>query len=975
MALGNSKDTKVATGSDGPSALALLRWETDGGAAPQPDGADEGDDDTRAGDGAVILDFGAEENARLLDAEWLKRKLGVEDGTVAERVVVRHALIEVRAGETLDLSRLTFGRGLHVTDSVFKGDVDFSSCTFEGGLDLSGTFFEGRARFRGARVEGDFRMPLAGFAAPAGFEDLYVREVLDAEGADFAAACFDRAEVRKSARFCCALLEDGRAVRTRFRGEVTFNDARLGGPLYFAGAHFGGKAYFDRARVDSSVFFNCDLLSTQLDPAQPRHEVRRAPRRRVRAEKRACIPTEFEETASFIGAHVNGSASFSGARFGREGAPAPAAADESAPRADFRRVQIEGTALFDPFVHKDSGTFRRVSFHYDANFWNASIKGAARFDAAHFGGRADFEHVQVGRRAYFDAAGPAQKPVSARFCAGVNFIDADIEGTVSFEGACFEGDADFERLTTGGSLYFRSYVPDAPEADGPADGAGGGGVIVPVRFERSVRFHGCQTRSNVEFGGAQFVAAPPTKNGAAEKDEANFARMVVGGSFSLRPRSGTDAAARFEKKAVFTGVEIKGRAWFSGASFVAPADFTGMHVHGNAHFDHWQSPEGGEARGEGAAAAEAGERQRRTGSAAFHDVADFNSATFDNRVSFEGVVFERKADFTGVRGAGEVNFEGAKFKSDAVFREARFSSLRFDRRRRRRSGLLLIVAAWLWALRRGRASYTKYRRQRADARAQTRQFRGAVDLRGCVYDRIEVKLRSLLRRVKAAENEDLHKYDRQPYTQMSKALRAVGDDRRAEFVYVKQRIRELVLTWNRLLRDLRSLLLWRAFRDLANLLLDLLLWAVAQFGVQPERLLVISFVVVAVGARVFSFKDAVQYREPDPAQPPTATIVTRDREPWTLAVNAREKNTTTLGWHDSLRLSVSQFLPVVDIPSGSKWKPAERGDFCFLPCGLNVPRVPFDVYGSLHRLLGAILVPLLLAAVAASLYRRFKTEM
>jgi hypothetical protein len=174
-------------------------------------------------------------------------------------------------------------------------------------------------------------------------------------------------------------------------------------------------------------------------------------------------------------------------------------------------------------------------------------------------------------------------------------------------------------------------------------------------------------------------------------------------------------------------------------------------------------------------------------------------------------------------------------------------------------------------------------------------------------------------------------------------------------------------------KDLRGWLLWRSCRDVANLSLDGFLWAVAKYGVQPERLLFISVAVIAIGARVFSFNGAVQYKEPNPEDPPTATIqVTSEAKPWKFEVDKRDEQPLNLEWPDSLRFSVSQFLPIVDIPSGSKWKPSQRDGFWFLSPGLLIP---YDVYGSAHRLLGAILVPLLLAAVAAALYRRFKSDM
>ncbi len=987
MAPKNSDDAIVEAGSKGdangpadantPAALSILRWETEGGAVPHAGGAHVGDARAHKENGLDSLDFtdrGADDKGRVIKGEWLKRKLGVRDGEVSGPVVIRHAIIEIGAGETLDLSQLTFKRGLSITESVFKGDVEFSFCVFERGVDLTGSVFEGEADFRAARVEGDFRIPLASFREPARFDDMCVGQILSAEGADFAEASFDRIEARKGALFCCALLDGGRAVRTQFR-EVTFNDAHFLGPTYFNGAHFHGKAYFDRVSIDSSAFFNCDLLSREADSSQPRHKVHRLSKREVGGEKREYVPTEFEDAASFIGAKIQSSVSFSGARFGRANPPGTGGASQPAPKADFRRVQIEGTALFDPFQYKERGIFERVRFFYDANFWNASIKGAAKFEAVYFGGEANFEHLQVGRRAYFCAAGHDASPISPEFRGDVTFLDADVKGTISFEGAQFGGHATFERLTTGGSLHFRVYEPNPP-----AFGLDSQRVCIPVRFARSVRFLTCRTRSNLQFDGAQFPAdeTPKDAEGAFVKDEANFSRMVVGGNLYLRPWRAASEVVHFGKEAVFAGVEVKGRAEFSGTRFGAATDFTGMQVTGNAYFDcKLYRDEDDEPQDEGNGGASGGTTRepKKITPVKFAGPAEFNGATFHNQVSFEGAEFGGEADFTGVTSVGAVSFKETKFNFDVVFRETRFSSLWFDRKGPHRKGLIISAPTRLWALR-SKESNDKYKRERDEAREQTRQFRGTVDLRGCVYDRIEVKLRSLLEQLKGSAADDPQRYDRQPYTQMSKTLRAVGDDRRAEFVYVKQRIRELVVTWNRLLRDLRNLLLWRAFRDLANLLLDLFLWAVAQFGVQPERLLVISFAVIAVGARVFSFNGAVQHREPNPDAPPTtATIrVTRDDAPWTLTVDKPDGKPVNLPWSDSLRFSVSQFLPIVDIPSGSRWKPSQNNKYWFWFVSRDV-HIPYDVYGSAHRLLGAVLVPLLLAAVAASLYRRFKTEM
>jgi hypothetical protein len=257
------------------------------------------------------------------------------------------------------------------------------------------------------------------------------------------------------------------------------------------------------------------------------------------------------------------------------------------------------------------------------------------------------------------------------------------------------------------------------------------------------------------------------------------------------------------------------------------------------------------------------------------------------------------------------------------------------------------------------------------------QFSRGVDLRGATYDRIDVKLTNLLAAMKRVPPEDdradsTKAFDRHSYTQMSKALRAAGDDRRAEFVYVRQRRRELRNTWDRFVVDCKNVRPLRAARGFVNMLVDLVIWGVARYGVQPERLLILSIALIALGARIYSFEGAVVKKEPDPEAAQTATIkvseIKPEAEPWTLTVDRQARKPENLDWYDSAKFSFSQFLPIVDVPSGSQWRPARDRRFWALSPGWLIP---YDVYGTLHRVLGAILVPLLLAALAAALYRRF----
>jgi hypothetical protein len=309
----------------------------------------------------------------------------------------------------------------------------------------------------------------------------------------------------------------------------------------------------------------------------------------------------------------------------------------------------------------------------------------------------------------------------------------------------------------------------------------------------------------------------------------------------------------------------------------------------------------------------------------------------------------------------------------AIFREARFTSLVFDRAPSKEIGwgkYLYNFLRYLFSPR-WREAYSRLRWQRAYLRSRgiskrpERQFGGQVDLIGCTYDRIEVELKDLRKCMWQESLGHNQEYNRQPYTQLSKTLLANGYDRRAEYIYVEQRLRERDATWKRLKRDVKNGLVWRSLRGSANLLLDLFLWAVAKYGVQIERLVFISIAIILIGSGIFCIDGAVQPRaevkatiKRDAAQ--TATAQNTAEPPLIFETDKLSEEEKNLEWPEALAVSISQFLPVVDIPSGSKWKPSQQS--------------VFGIYGSVHRVCGAILVPLLLAALAATLYRRFKSN-
>ena len=578
------------------------------------------------------------EGRRPLDAAWLAQHLLGGGSVVNGPVEINHAVIE---GE-LDLSNATFNCPFSITDSEFRGEVKFAFSKFERGLNLRGSKFGAGADFRAAHSAGDFGLSLAEFEGPASFEDIHVGEVFCAEGARFGkGADFTRAHFAKSTHFCCALFEGGRARRTEFRGEARFDDARTCGPAYFNGAHFDGRAAFDRARFESSAFFNCDALTTAADSSQPRHERYAAPAGAPDAALDADVTTVFAGDACFVGVRVASSVTFAGAQFEGE--------------ADFRRVGIEGTALFNPFVPADGRTPTPVRFRRKADFWNADIKGAARFEAARFEGRVRFQHACIGRDAVFSAyeVRCTDQIISTFFGEAANFRGVQVKGSVKFDGAVFDADADFDRLRAEGGVLFRAYS-HTKNSELPPERAHES-ILVSACFRGRARFAGAKIGSNLEFDGVEFAG------------EANFERVEVGGDVYFRPFEVGAPPARFGSRAIFIGACVEGNVEFSGARFAGNADFTGLQVRGSAYFDtqhHYDEHDG----------RHYSDAARRIGPVVFGGRTQFSGAHLQSEADFRGTVFRKAADFNGLVVEGKLTFEQSRFGGGLLCGGARFQS-------------------------------------------------------------------------------------------------------------------------------------------------------------------------------------------------------------------------------------------------------------------------------------------------------------
>lgn len=985
---------------------------------------------------AVNHGFDSQSGSRNVTTEWLMEQLLDDEGVADIPITLRNAVVVgTDKVPKLDLSGTVFKGRVSITESVFECEVNFSFAVFEQSVDFTGSRFTKGIDMRAARAKCDLWLTRARFDQYACFDDLYVGEAFRAEGADFREVDFNRLRLAKNALFCGALVAAGesgyRLLRTRFRDRADFTDAHVEGSAYFRGAWFAGRAIFDRVHIDGSAFFNCDLYSGREDgeDAQSdnlqfrRRPAEQAPADAGRGRRLRLRVILFGGKVSFVGARFGGSVSFAGAQFRDV--------------ADFRRVRIEGTAIFEHFASSAGGrpVFIPVCFAGEARFWMLSVGGAAQFHAVHFHGNADFEHAQIGGRAYFDAVSYGGGVVSPRFDKEVKFMGAHVKGTCVFVGAIFNADAVFQHFHTDMSVLARTaeYRKEkdvaaqlaaklaAQAAAGTAPGRNWEDALKEVTREQAretaarygtpgalrrirettpaVIFHGkadflaVRIRGNAEFDGAHFVGY------------ANFERAQVGGALHFRPEQADTEPVCFHGPVNFQGAAVKGNAQFSGTKFRDRAEFKAMLFEGGAYFDrrlHYE--DGRPADGDDMRPSP----QIISGGVRFHGPVHFSGARFKNQANFAGALFDRAAHFTNTVVEGTALFQGAVFEGATSFRGAHFNIVRF-----RESSAAASAAntaspaaasaagaappaaaadkwfrAWVGRQRVRLAAALAVRAERSAVPLRTSfGTRACLDLRGFTYQQIEVKFEDIMRGMDGSNRAI--PFERQPYVQLEKTYRAGGDEYRAGDVYHRLRWREHREGWRKSRRNG-----WRLIHDIVakseekksfpsiirrgareagrviGLLFDLVfLGGLARYGIRPFRLNLISIAILCAGTYFFSQPGAVALKSPAPTereavpQQPTPTP-----EP-------------DLSRSQAFGVSLNQFIPIIEVPSGGRWRPSEklmRVPFTDAQCnpatgtdgGCRFNHLSYAFYGTIHRLSGFILVPLGLAALTGLLHRR-----
>ena len=526
---------------------------------------------------------------------------------------------------------------------------------------------------------------------------------------------------------------------------------------------------------------------------------------------------------------------------------------------DFSYAVFKRKLILSDSTFENGASFESATMESDIRLDNARfVEGAANFSATNFGKPASFIHCQFEDEARFD---------NAHFRSLADFREATFLRGVNLHGTDIGGPAYF-----GYAIFKQSADCIDLHIAGSADFKGAtfnqDAIFNAVRIDQYV-YLGATFEGRAVFTGIQIGSMLNCQDAVFKSDAVfNLARVGWHAVFGWTPDNKSRPAI-FEGETDFIGMLVGDQANFVGVVFKKKVTFDGARFNRDAIFRS-------------------------------HD---------DGRVP--ATVFEGEAKFIGTRFVGEADFQDAVFKGNVSFNRAEFGTLA-------RFGKTLFGDASSF-------QETNFRvvEFSPDGRAgKEAQFQGALDLRGCTYERIQANWPMMVKKIEP--------YDRRPFTQLEKVLRATGDDDAANAVYLERQRIERHRKWQN--HDYEGWLASAAYGLLAN------------YGVRPFRLIGVSIALLALGTIFFRQRDTVSKGEQNNDEP------------------------AHLSFGEAFAVSLHNFLPVT-VPMGSEWKPRPE------PVAIKIPftnRKLFQIRPATFatfvlRIAGWILVPLGVAALSGLL--------
>jgi uncharacterized protein YjbI with pentapeptide repeats len=406
----------------------------------------------------------------------------------------------------------------------------------------------------------------------------------------------------------------------------------------------------------------------------------------------------------------------------------------------------------------------------------------------------------------------------------------------------------------------------------------------------NVSLENCQFHNAVHFRFTRFAKGLGLYS-SIFRDLAEFAHTNVAGELDLR-----QARFEYEGEVAFDEMEVAHNAHFDGAVFNGTANFTNAKI-------------GEEFLAAGAKFLSKGEKSSsgnamETRGAIFNvmkvgTVADFSDAIFsgpaDFRVFEAGVALDlsgakfneqkEKSYFQFLR-AGVVLATGTFFEGDVDFQEARVSALQIKKTQIKGSDVTF-------------GGMHVERLQALDLQMPNIQGqKGSLDLTGATYQQLSDP-DQLFQLIKGAN------FSRQNYATLEAYLKAHGDAKRADDVFVEMKRRE------------------RGTSGLMTRPWGWLLDGLVRYGRSPERAFYGALAFVLVGTAVYWRRRDVQARRTEDENKPYNPF-----------------------WY-----SLDLLVPAINLQVADTWIPKQDSLFR-------------RNYGRVHRILGWVLIPIGLAAVS-----------
>ncbi|WP_424018493.1 pentapeptide repeat-containing protein [Halorientalis pallida] len=410
---------------DGNAAFEAARFER---AATFEEMECEGD--------VVFADATFESTAGFAGAEFRGgSNLLVDDADFSGATFADEATFHMTRFRYASFDRAGFEADAGFEDADFVRGGSFDGARFDGEARFAEASFDGTSTFANLTVDGPLVFEEAVFTDDAAFTDCRVTGDTTFEGAEFRGGANVAVD---DADFSGATFEgEFTARRASFRW-ARFDEAAVGGPVTLA------EATFERgcSAVGATFEDTFDCQHARFVGETDFHDARFDA---VRFDEAV-----FGHDVSFVGAWVDGAASFRGVEF-RGGA------NVTVDDADFSNVTIAGEATFRDAAFRhgrfDDATFREPPTFDDATF----RKGAAFVDTA-LPETASFEDCYVERDLRFE-------PVPAADATLVDMHDADLEHGRIAQSATGSVYYDLTDATLGSVTLARDEGDDTPLFD------------------------------------------------------------------------------------------------------------------------------------------------------------------------------------------------------------------------------------------------------------------------------------------------------------------------------------------------------------------------------------------------------------------------------------------------------------------------------------------------------------------------------